>query len=99
MMRDDVDAAAVTLMVGSMVTADRGLLQALLGLYAAGLDEDRCATGAGPSGPMLNTGCAIVQRHLCAAAPEAARLDAQLGRFTESERVMSTARSMTGCRP
>jgi len=95
--REDADAAAVTLMVGSMVTADRGLTQALLGLYAAGLDEGQCATAAGPSGPTLNTTCDIVRRHLCAAAPEASRLDRQLGRFTEAERVEATARSMTGC--
>ena len=97
LMREDADAAATTLMVGSMVTADRGLTQALLGLYAAGLDESGCATTVGPSGTTMNTGCAIVQRHLCAAAPEAARLDAQLGRLTEAERVQSTARSMTSC--
>jgi hypothetical protein len=80
-----------------MVTADRGLTQALLGLYAAGLDERGCAAAGGPSGPTLNTGCDVVQRHLCAAAPEAARLDRQLGRFTEAERVESTARTMTAC--
>jgi len=95
--RQDPDAAAVTLMVGSIVTADRGLTQALLGLYAAGVDEGRCATANGPTGPTLNTSCPVVQQHLCAAAPEAARLDAQLGRMTEAERVMATARTMTSC--
>jgi hypothetical protein len=96
--REDADAAAVTLMAGSMVTADRGLTQALLGLYAAGLDEHDCAAAAGQAGPTLNTSCDVVQRHLCAAAPETARLDRQLGRFTEAERVEATARTMTGCR-
>jgi hypothetical protein len=96
--RQEPDAAAVALMVGSMVTADRGLTQALLGLYAAGLDERECAATAGPSGPTLNTSCDVVQRHLCAAAPEAARLDRQIGRFTEAERVESTARTMAACR-
>jgi len=95
--RQEPDAAAVTLTVGSMVTADRGLIQALLGLYAAGLDDQGCATSAGPSGPTLNTTCAVVQRHLCAAAPEAARLDRLLGRFTEAERVESTAKTIAAC--
>ncbi|HZT75236.1 MAG TPA: hypothetical protein VFA27_01165 [Vicinamibacterales bacterium] len=95
--REEADAAAVTLMVGSMVTADPGLTQALLGLYAAGVDEGRCAAASGPSGPTLNTNCEVVQRHLCAAAPEAARLDRQLGRFTEAERVESTARTLGRC--
>ncbi len=96
--REEPDAAAVTLMVGSIVTADRGLTQALLGLYAAGLDADGCAAASGPSGPTLNTTCAVVQRHLCAAAPEAAKLDRQLGRFTEAERVEATARAMGMCK-
>jgi hypothetical protein len=95
--RQDPDAAAITLMAGSMVTSDRGLTQALLGLYAAGLDERECAASGGPSGPTLNTACDVVQRHFCAAAPEAARLDRQLGRFTEAERVETTARTMTSC--
>lgn len=95
--REEPDAAAETLMVGSMVTADRGLTQALLGLYAAGVDEGRCATANGASGPTLNTSCPVVQQHLCAAAPEAARLDRQLGRFSEAERVEATARGMAAC--
>ncbi|HZP47642.1 MAG TPA: hypothetical protein VFB07_03845 [Vicinamibacterales bacterium] len=95
--RQEPDAAAITLMAGSMVTADRGLTQALLGLYAAGLDERGCATTTSAAGPALNTSCGVVQRHLCAAAPEAARLDRQLGRFTEAERVESTARTISGC--
>ena len=96
--QQDPDAAAVTLMIGSMVTGDRGLTQALLGLYAAGLDEDGCAATASAEGPALNPGCPVVRRHMCAAAPEAALLDSQLGRFTEAERVTSTARTIAGCR-
>ncbi len=97
--QQEPDAAAVSLMVGAMVTGDRGLTQALLGLYAAGLDDDRCATTGTSSGPALNIGCAIVQRHMCAAGPEAARLDRQLGRFTEADRVQATLRSMAPCTP
>ena len=96
--REEPDAAAAALMVGAMVTGDRGLTQGLLGLYAAGLDEHECAGAVGPSGPTLNTNCDVVRRHLCAAAPEAARLDRQLGRFTEAERVESTAGAMAACR-
>ena len=93
------DEAAVDLMAGSMVTSDAGLGQALLGLYAQGLDAERCAVSATASGPALNPDCPMVRRHTCAAVIEAARLDRRVGRVTAAERLTSTARTIAGCRP
>lgn len=62
------DAAAVTLMVGGLVTGGAAFTRDLAQLYRAGLDVDGCAVTGTADRLALNPGCAIVARHTCAAA-------------------------------
>jgi len=54
--------------------------QDLLSLYQSGLDTKGCAIARGPNGPVMNPGCAIVQRHVCAAAVNAIKVARERGR-------------------
>src|SRR5207248_11352169 len=56
-----------------------GLRDDLLTLYRAG-DTQGCAIATGPNGPVMNPGCAMVHRHICAAAVEVIRTLVQAGR-------------------
>ncbi len=94
---DRADEAAITLMVGIVVTADDGLTKELLGLYHDGLDEQGCAVMATANGPVLNPGCPIVHRHLCAASAESVQVNLQLGRRDQAERLKQTAISQLHC--
>jgi hypothetical protein len=92
------DAAAVTLMVGSIVTGDAGLGEALMGLYRSGLDETGCAVVSGAGGPALNPSCALVRQHLCLASAEAVELNERLGRHDRAEQARAFAAGQAGCR-
>jgi hypothetical protein len=65
------DDAAVALVTGSLLTGDTALRDELLRMYREGLDKQGCATVQGPYGAAINPACAIVRRHICAAAPGA----------------------------
>ena len=93
------DDAAVTLMVGIVMTADAGLTEEILGLYRSGLDEKGCAFTPTSNGPAFNPACPIVQRHLCAASAESIQLNLQLGRRDQAERLKETAVSQLRCPP
>ena len=92
------DEAAVTLMVGSIVTDDAGLGQALMGLYRSGFDQQGCAVTSSPQGPMLNPACPIVRAHFCVASAQAVELNRQLGRPDRAERARMFAAQEFGCR-
>ncbi len=63
------DEAAVTLVEGTLITADMGLRQDLLRLYQSGLDRDGCAIQArGQFAGAINPACAVVRQHFCAAS-------------------------------
>jgi len=92
------DEAAVTLMVGSIVTDDGGLGQALMGLYRSGFDQQGCAVVSSPQGAMLNPSCPIVRAHFCAASAEAVEVNLRLGRRDRAERARTFAAQEFGCR-
>jgi hypothetical protein len=92
------DEAAVTLMVGSIVTDDAGLGQALMGLYRSGFDQQGCAVTSSPQGPMLNPSCPIVRAHFCAASAQAIELNLRLGRPDRADRGRAFAAQEFGCR-
>jgi hypothetical protein len=73
------DQAAITLMAGMFLTADPGLRDTLLKLYAAGLDREGCAAVIGPSGPLMNLSCAPVRAEFCAAAVEVIQARVHVG--------------------
>jgi hypothetical protein len=93
------DAAVVDLMVGSIVSGDSGLNDAIIGVYQAGLDEERCAAISQGGRLALNLGCAIVRRHTCEAIAAAIPVERQLGRNDAADRLTSTARTTMSCQP
>ena len=92
------DEAAVALMVGSIVTDDVGLGQALVGLYRSGFDEQGCAVVITAQGPVLNPSCALVRQHFCEASAEAVGVNLRLGRRDRAERARAFAAKDVGCR-
>jgi hypothetical protein len=92
------DDAAVALMVGSIVTGDPGLGQAVTGLYRSGFDREGCAVVSTPQGPALNPSCPIVRRHLCLASAEAADVNTRLGRLDRAASARAFAAGEAGCR-
>jgi tetratricopeptide (TPR) repeat protein len=91
------DEAAVTLMQGTLVTADLRLRQDLLSLYRQGLDSKGCATVPGPLGPALNPSCEIVRRHTCAAAAATIPLYLRVGRRDLAELLKDSVSRDFGC--
>ena len=85
------DEAAVALMEGVLVTADLGLRNELLRLYQAGLDGSGCATIAVPGSGALNPACAMVRRHMCAAAAGTIQLRLETGNRDLAEAMRQTA--------
>ena len=85
------DAAAVALMVGSMVTGENTLRDQLVELYRQGLDPLGCAVVQTPNGAAINPGCATVRRHLCAATNEAVAIHQRAGRANEAQRLRESA--------
>jgi tetratricopeptide (TPR) repeat protein len=96
---DRPDEAAVSLVVGFMVTGDAGLRQEVLDLYRAGLDDKGCAIRATPNGPVFDPSCDIVRRHLCAAAADTMRVYQQMGRGDRAEALERSAAHDFGCDP
>jgi hypothetical protein len=73
------DEAAAQLMTGFMVTGNQELRQALADLYQQGLDTERCAVTRTGDRLVLNSSCAIVRRHLCAASLATSRVHKAAG--------------------
>jgi hypothetical protein len=87
-------------MTGFMVSGDSTLRTALLSLYAAGLDPDRCAAKENDRGiTILNDGCAIVHRHLCAASAAAGAIYDKAGNADLAASVRANAVTQFGCGP
>jgi hypothetical protein len=84
------DDAAVTLMTGFMITGQLEMRTAMIELYRAGLDTEGCAFRQTPNGPVLNEGCALVKRHLCAASAEAIRIHRAAGRADLAAQIEQT---------
>ncbi|MDR1990040.1 MAG: DUF1736 domain-containing protein [Acidobacteriaceae bacterium] len=92
------DEAALTLMTGFMVSGDNALRTALLGLYAAGLDPDRCAAKENDRGvTILNDACAIVHRHLCAASAAVAAIYDHTGKTALAAATRTSAVTQFAC--
>ena len=89
--------AAIALMVGSMVTADPGLNEALVNLYRGGLDSGGCALVQTAGGPALNPACPLVHEQTCAAVPEAIAADLQIGRRAHAQQLKAGALGVFGC--
>jgi tetratricopeptide (TPR) repeat protein len=92
------DDAAVALMVGSMVTADKGLREELIALYRDGLDPLGCAVVVTPNGAAINPECATVRRHVCAATADAAAIHQRAGHVDEARRLRESAARQFQCR-
>jgi hypothetical protein len=90
--------AAVALMVGSMVTADKGLREELVTLYRDGLDPLGCAVVQTPNGAALNPSCVTVRRHVCAATTEAVAIHQRAGRADQARRLHESAARQFQCR-
>jgi hypothetical protein len=91
--------AIVALMEGVMLTVDPGLRQAVVDLYRTGEDPHGCALLPGQDGrPALNTGCATVRAHLCAAANLAIAVREKGNRPELAEQLRTTAVRDFHCR-
>jgi hypothetical protein len=93
------EEAAVALMEGVLFTADTPLRTELLGLYRNGLDPQGCATMPIQGNTALNPDCAIVHRHLCAAAAGTIQLHLDTGRKDLAETMRATAIQQFHCAP
>ena len=91
------EEAAVVLMEGVLFTADTPLRNELLRLYQDGLDPAGCATMPIQGNTALNPDCAIVHRHLCAAATGTIRLHLETGRKDLAETMRNTAMQQFHC--
>jgi protein O-mannosyl-transferase len=91
------DDAAVALMAGFIVTGDKQLRALLIQLYQSGLDRGRCAVSSTPNGPVLNSGCELVARHLCAAGFDAMAIQRQQGHPELASRIQATTLQGLGC--
>jgi hypothetical protein len=91
------DDAAVSLVEGTLITADLGLRQELMDLYRSGLDTLGCAATAGPYRAAMNPSCGIVHKHMCAAAARALQLYSRIGRADLMEKTKLEVASL-GCR-
>jgi protein O-mannosyl-transferase len=91
------DAAAVALMVGSMVTGDQTLRDELVALYREGLDPLGCAIVQTPNGAAINPACDTVRRHACAATTEAIAIHERAGRVDEARRLQEGAARQFHC--
>jgi len=91
------DEAAVTLMIGVMVTEDRALRDELVDLYRQGLDPLGCALVNTRDGAAINPSCVTVRRHVCAATGEAVRIDTNAGRSAQAQRLRDSAARQFQC--
>jgi protein O-mannosyl-transferase len=89
------DEAAVALMEGILLTADRQLREGLVSLYRQGVDRQGCAILAGSAG--LNRECAMVHRHLCQASAAAIQTRLAAGQRDAAEQVRESAVRDFGC--
>jgi hypothetical protein len=89
--------AAVELMAGFMITGELSLRTALVDLYRKGLDAAGCAVRNGPSGVVLDQNCAIVRRHLCAAALQAMDVHRRSGHLDLANQIQATTYGPNGC--
>jgi hypothetical protein len=80
-----------------MVTGDQTLRGVLVDLYRGGLDAQGCAVSVAAGGNVtLNTSCAMVRRHMCAASAETAALQRQRGRADLANAVLAAVSNL-GC--
>jgi hypothetical protein len=94
---DRGDAAAVALMVGSMVTGNRALRDELVDLYQRGLDPRGCAVMSTPNGPAIDPSCETVRTHVCRATVEAIDIHQHAGRADEARRLQDGAARQFRC--
>jgi hypothetical protein len=87
----------MTLLVGSIVSGDRGLGQQAMSLYANGADPQGCAVIGSGAAAALNPQCPTVARHSCAASAAAYQTLTRAGLASRGEQVRSAALSQVGC--
>ncbi len=91
--------AATALLEGMLVTSDMGLRQQAMDLYRGGLDRQGCAIVAGPNGPAINPGCALVHRNLCEASVDAIKIHLKTGRPAIAAELKKSFLHDYGCPP
>jgi protein O-mannosyl-transferase len=91
------DLAVVTLMTGMFLTADPGLTEPVLKLYASGLDWEGCATTPGPNGPTINAACPSVRAQICSAAVEVIHTRLRAGQAEVARSHRRTFAEQYGC--
>ncbi len=93
-----LDDAAVMLSLGVMLTGNADLRAASLDLYRAGLDSEGCAITTRAGAAFLNPQCAVVRRHICAAAAEAIKIQGAAGRRDLADAIQKSVVVDLGCR-
>src|SRR5205085_10820751 len=73
------DEAAVTLLIGSIVSGEPSLGQEVMSLYRSGLDTEGCAVSATGSNAVLNPRCPVVIQHSCVASAAAYQIFRKAG--------------------
>lgn len=91
------DDAAVALVTGSLVTADRTLRSELVDLYRQGLDPLGCALVETRDGLAINPTCATVRRHACEATGAAIQIHLRAGRADQAQRLQDSAARQFQC--
>jgi len=91
------DDAAITLLLGSIVSGDSELGEKALALYRSGLDADGCAVAGAGNTAALNPQCPIVRRHSCAASAAAYQIFTRLGQSQRAGQLRAAAIDGLAC--
>jgi len=87
----------MTLLLGGIVSGDRGLGEKAIALYRSGVDQDGCAVSGSGRTAALNPQCPIVRRHSCAASAAAYQIFARLGQSQRAEQLRAAAIDGLSC--
>jgi tetratricopeptide (TPR) repeat protein len=84
---DHIDAAAVALFEGLMMTSDLRFRTDLLTLYRASAGPNSCAIVVGPGGPAVNPSCDVVRKSLCVASIEVIKAAIETSRWDAAKKL------------
>ena len=85
------EEAAMTLLTGSAVSGDRGLLEEVMGLYRSGLDVEGCSLAGSGSAAALSPRCPMVLRHSCQAFAAAYQILRKAGYDARADQTKTAA--------